>query len=289
MIRSTKPKMVEREKKIFCGDTWLDVDIYPAFHVASGRGRKPRQNLTKPAQQNFNTRAARKYFIRLCLANFGKGDYRLDLTYAPGFLPKSYEELQRMGRNFLRRLAALRKRKGLPSLKYVLVKAHGEDKYGRMVRPHHHLIVNGGLTAEEVIGLWRQSAARGGRAYGYVSYVPLQPDEDTGIVGLAAYLASQPSSKKRWSSSQNLQKPEFVTNDSRYRKREAEKLVFSEPYRVYGFECRKLLHYEDWCKRYPGYELVEYDPVYMDDIGTWHVSLRLRRRTGKEAKLCRKE
>ena len=272
-----KPQLVEREKKIYCGKNWLEVDIFPAFHVAGGRGRRPKQTETAPAQRNFNSKAARKYFIRLCLANFTEDDYRLDLTSAPEFCPVSLEGHQKNARNFLRRLAELCKRKELPPPKYVLVNAYGiSAKTGQMVRPHHHLIISGGLTVQEVMSLWRQRG-KNGRAYGYVSYVPLQLNEDTGIVGLAYYLAAQPGGKKRWSSSRNLIKPEFVTNDSRYRKREIDKLAFGEPYRAYGYECCKLRNYEAWCRKYPGWRLVEYVPEYIDTTGAWHVSLRLRR------------
>lgn len=278
MVRSkARVVLVEREKKIYCGDDWLEVDIYPAYHQSEGRGRRARVKESCPAQRNLNDKNARKYFIRLVHTNFTSADYRLDLTYNRESCPETPEELARNGRNFLRRLADLRRKLGLTPLKYVLINAYGiSAKTGRMVRPHHHLIVNGGLSVKEIMGLWKRRG-KNGRAYGFVSYAPLQFDPDTGIAGLANYLAEQPAHKKRWSSSANLRKPESSTNDSRYRKRQVERMIASEAYKAYGSDCRNLINYEQWCSKYSGYRLVGYSPEYVDGMGAWYLSMRFRK------------
>lgn len=269
---------VEREKKIYCGKDWLEVGIFPAFHLPGGRGRRARQKESCPAQKNLNDRNARRYFCRLVISNFGEGDFRLDLTYNREHLPETPEEMKRNADRFIRRLRYARQKLGLPSLKYVLVSGYGiNSKTGKLVRPHHHLIVNGGLDVREVLACWRERG-KGGVSYGYVSYSPLQIDPDTGIAGLANYLAEQPmAGKRRWSGSHNLKKPEYTTNDSRYRRRQVERLILTEAYKAYGAECRKLINYEAWCAKYPGWRLVEYAPEFNEAVGAWYLDLRFTR------------
>lgn len=276
-----KTVLVEREKKIYCGENWLEVEIFPAFHTVGMRNRRRRILETCPAQRNLNDKNGRKYFIRLCLANFGLGDFRLEFTYNRFFCPATAAELKRNGRNVIRRIQNKRKKQGLPPLKFVLINAFGvSKKTGKMVRPHHHLIVNGGLSMNDMLDVWRERK-KNGRAYGFVTYAPLQPDFETGIVGLANYLAEQPGEPgaRRWSSSLNLQKPEFVTNDSRFRKRQIENLIRAESCKIYGNDCRKMINFETWCKKYPGYTLVEYAPVFDDVLGAWRLAMRFRRDT----------
>lgn len=268
-------RMVQREKKFVLSAEMMDVDVITAFHTPGGRGRKKREKETTPAQKNLNDEKSKQYFVRLVLANFGKGDFRLDFTYNNLHAPQSAEELKRNGGNLLRRLKAAFKRVGR-ECKCVLVNAWGESKNtGKMVRPHHHLIISGGLNYEQVLKVWQ---TRRGESLGYVEYAPLQPHPDTGIVGLATYLAEQPcAGVRRWSGTKNLKKPEYTANDSRYSKRKLARLVGAEPYAAYGEGCRGLLNYENWNRMYPGYRLVGYVPRWNDDVGAWSVSLRFRR------------
>lgn len=268
-------RMVQREKKFLLNDEMLDVDVVTAFHTPGVRGRKKREKETTPAQKNLNEEKSKMYFVRLVLANFGEGDCKLDLTYNNIFAPKTPDELMRNGRNLLRRLKAAFKKAGR-ECKCVMVNAWGESKKtGNMVRPHHHLIISGGLSYREVLKVWQN---RRGESYGYVEYAPLQPHPDTGIVGLATYLAEQPcAGVRRWSGTKNLEKPEYTANDSRYSKRKLARLVGAEPYAAFGADCAKLLNYENWNRMYPGYRLVGYRPRWNEDTGVWSVSLRFRR------------
>ena len=276
-IHSDGAYLVEREKKISCGPNVLDVDIFPAYHQSGGRGRKPRQKESCPAQRNLNDKNARKYLVRLILTNFVEGDYKLELTYNPQFCPATPEELARNGKNFIRRLRSLCKKLGLPDPRYILVNAWGiSQKTGQMVRPHHHLIISGGLTVEQILPLWR-GRGRTGKAYGYVDYSPLQFDADTGIAGLANYLADQPTHGHRWCGSHNLVRPTSTTNDSRYSRRRLTRLIGAEPYKAYGAACRGLINYDAWCAKYPGWRLVEYAPEFNEVVGAWYISLRFVR------------
>lgn len=275
MAVGTKGRFVQREKRYGLGRDFMDVDIVGAFHIPGGRGRKKKEKETCPAQKNLNDERSRLYFVRLVLANFGEGDYRLDLTYNRESVPGTAEELAKNGRNMIRRLKNAFRKAGR-ELRYVLVNAWGVKKEtGEIVRPHHHLIISGGVSAEEVMKVWQN---RRGESYGYVSYCPLQPDRHTGIVGLATYLAEQPTAGvRRWTGSQNLAHPEFSVNDSRYSRRKVARLIMSESFRAYGAECAKLISYDAWNREYPGWRLVGYDPRWNEDVGAWHIGLRFRR------------
>lgn len=268
-------RFVQREKKYLLGDEFMDVDICGAYHTPGMRGRRKREKETCPAQKNLNEGRSRLYFIRLVMKNFGRGDFRLDLTYNRDHEPSTAEELMKNGRNMVRRLKAAFGKTG-KELRYVLVNAWGVKKTtGEMVRPHHHLIISGGLTLPQVLAVWQ---TRKGESLGYVSYAPLQPDRHTGIVGLATYLADQPcAGVRRWTGSRNLQPPEYAVNDSRYSKRKVARLVMAEVDKAYGPECAKLLNYEAWNKLYPGWRLVGYEPRWNEDSGVWSVGLRFKR------------
>ena len=87
-------------------------------------------NVSAPKQKNLNDRRAKRYFIQLANGNFGVGDLVVHLTYAPEFLPESEEEAAKIVAKYLRRVAYLRKKRGLPPLKYLLVTQIGRKKNG---------------------------------------------------------------------------------------------------------------------------------------------------------------
>lgn len=271
-------KFVQREKRIQLGPDFLDVDVIPAFHTPNGRGRKKREKETCPAQKNLNDEKSRLYLTRLILANFIKGDIYLTLTYNAESCPTSEAELIRNGRNFIRRLSYAMKKQGLPPLRAVMVNGWGRSKRtGEMVRPHHHLIISGGLAAEEIMGLWKRPGKHGA-SYGWVKYSPLMFDPDTGISQLATYFANHPTAGvRRWISTQNLQHPEAAVNDSRYSRRKLARMVGAEPEAAFGSECAKLINYGQWNKMYDGWRLVGYKPKWNEEMGVWSVSLRFKR------------
>ncbi len=53
-------------------------------------------------------------------------------------------------RNYIRRIQRLRKKRGLPPLKYIAVTERGK-KGGRY---HHHITINGGIDRDELESLW---------------------------------------------------------------------------------------------------------------------------------------
>ena len=77
-------------------------------------------------------------------------------------------------------------------------------------RIHHHAIISGRLTMEELSDKW---------GIGHTSTRTLEFDE-TGLVGLATYITKSRTSYRRWQASKNLQKPAVRENDYKIRKKD---------------------------------------------------------------------
>jgi hypothetical protein len=269
-----RTKSFIREKKIYCGTNYREVDIFTYTETqirANGRQRSKKEKVSEPKQRNLNDKNARRYLIQLGNLNFGDGDLHVSATYKKGLLPETIEEAEREASNYLRRVAYKRKKVGLPPLKYILVTAYSTGKNSeKPVRIHHHIIMNGGLDRDVIEGLWRKpkkSGHRQGEKIGFINADRLQPDEN-GVAALCAYLTDQPNNKKRWSSSQNLKKPYFRNNDSRYSYRQLAKLAKAPVDRAF------------WEKQYPGWTLTDDDygaVAQYNDITGWSIYLKLRR------------
>lgn len=261
-------KTLIREKKIFCGE-YMEVDIYQHTQYQRPKRRAKRENVSAPKQKNLNDKNAKRYIGQVLKLNFGEGDHHLVFTYNDRYLPDSEEGMEREITNLLRRVSHRRKKLGLPPLKYILVnETTGKDGKIR-ARPHHHVIMNQGLTLEEIIDLWRKPRRKGqekGDSIGIVKSSILQPDEN-GFTGLAKYLTKSKSnnSQKRWSGSQNLERPTYRTNDHKYSRRQVEKIVQNE--------IDNNLY---WKKKYPDWDITDCKPVY-NDITGWSIYLKLRR------------
>jgi len=289
-----------REKKIFCGPDFLEVDIFPytQAQVQAAKGkRSKKEKVSQPKQMNLNDKNARRYFVQLGNTNFGEGDYHGTFTYAPENLPQSPEEADRIFRNFLDRVRYATKKAGLPPVKYMLVTAYKTTKDSeKPTRIHHHIIMSGGLSRDEIEDLWRKRKKKGqkkGDAIGYANVDRLQP-QGNGIAALCTYLTKQTGGKKRWTSSQGLDKPDPITqdpgqpakqsrysasanlvspysrtNDHGYSRKEVERIIKEHP------------DYAYWERKYPGYTLIRDDygfkAEYNEETGRWAVYAKLRR------------
>ena len=172
-----------RETAYVCGN-YMDADIYPVFQQPGSR--RSRSRPTSAIQERLNQRNAERKFARLANLNFGEGDYALHLTYAE--TPESAEDAVRLVRNYIRRINRRRKKAGLESCRYLLTTERGK-KSGRI---HHHLIISGGLSRDEMEEVWGR-----GRA----NCLRLQFDRDSGITGLSMYITKDRAMYKRWSGS----------------------------------------------------------------------------------------
>ncbi len=244
-----------REKKYFCGN-YLEVDIFPVFEHQHSRGKKRKP--TSATQKRLNQKNAERKLIRLLNTNFSDSDIRFDLTYSEKNLPSTPEEALRQMQNFIRRVKRFRRKAGLSELKYVAVTEVGK----RTARYHHHIIMSGGISINDLAKLWGK---------GYTTAKPLQFDE-CGIVGIARYLVKDPILGKRWSASKNLDKPKELSRDGRISKRKVIGICEDE----YGSA-------EQLERLYPGYSLAEFRPYFNDINGGYYLSVRMYRRKATRA------
>lgn len=258
-----------REKKIYCGKNYMEVDIYNYTKIQGGNGRSKKKKESLPKQKNLNDKNARRKFVQLGEANFGKNDLSIHLTHKEEL---TLEDAEKEVHNYIERIKRRRKKEGVEPLKYMLVTAYGENEDGNMVRVHHHILMNKGLDRDVVEDLWRKRKRKGekeGRPIGYANADRIQPDTITGIAGLLTYLVKNPTQKRRWTCSQNLTRPESRTNDFKYSRRRIIKIV-QAPF-------DKQL----WEKLYPGWEIRDtvygYEQTYNDFTG-WSIYIKLRKK-----------
>lgn len=267
-----------REKKIFCGKKYREVDLFTYTEAQCRASSRPRRSKkvkeSVPKQKNLNDKNARRYFTQTAELNFGCDPEALHVsaTYSNKYLPGTVEEAEREVRNYLRRVQYERKKEGLPPLKYMLVTAYTTKKGNeKPVRIHHHIIMNGGLDRDTVEELWRKRRRKGqkkGDRIGYCNADRLQADEN-GIGALCNYLVKQAGGKKRWSTSQNLDRPVSQATDGKFTRRQIEKWVRERPGR------------EFWERKYPGWTPTDEDYgvqyEYNEHTG-WSIYLKLRKR-----------
>jgi len=216
--------MFYREKKVDCGG-YREVDIIPrtddAERAVKGARRK-RHKVSTPKQKNLNEKNAKCYLIQLGNGNFGPGDLHVSLTYAPGYLPATPEEAEKIITNYLHRINYRRLKMGLSPLKYILVTEYGyakdDEEKEHPIRIHHHIIMNGGLDRDIVEMMWTSqrinwkkyeddhSYADTVEKLGWANADRIQTNEN-GVEALCKYIMKNPKGKKRWSSSRNLVRP----------------------------------------------------------------------------------
>lgn len=248
----------------------MEVDIYPQSNLPPRpKGRAKKQKVSAPKQKNLNDKNAKRYFIQLINTNFRETDLHVTVTYAN--VPETVEEAEKEAANYLRRISHRRKREGLPPLKYILITEYSSGKgEEKPTRVHHHIVMNGGLDRDTVEDLWSRPRKKGqkkGDRIGFANADRLKPN-DHGLEALARYLMKNPNGRKRWSSSQNLERPTYRTNDHKYTRRQVERIVRDE-----------IDNQAFWKKTYPDWDLTECKPVY-NEITGWSVYLKLRRAGG---------
>lgn len=134
------------EKRIQSGP-YLEVYRYHALRSPEKQTpRGPVERDCTEHQEELNSIAAWKKLFRLTLCNFSReaGDLFVTVTHWERI---TEADALREERNLIARLKRLRKRLGLAELKYIAV----TEEQGRW---HTHLIINGGLTLEQLIKIW---------------------------------------------------------------------------------------------------------------------------------------
>jgi len=255
----------------------MEVDIYPYtenqenVHKSGKRSKKQKETCSK--QRDLNDKNARRGLSRLVKANFTEKDLHVTITYKEKYLPNTMKEAGKEAFNYLRRIKYCREKEGLSPLKYIVVTEYNvaKDDEDKPIRIHHHIFMNGGLDRDIVEGLWSRRKKKGqkkGERIGRANADRLQPDEN-GADALCSYLTKRPNGKKRWSPSQNLEKPWSRTNDHKYSRRQVEKLAKTPPDIAY------------WENQYKGWKLAKDDyavRIEYNDITGWSIYLKLHRR-----------
>lgn len=274
-----------REKKIDCGLSYREIDIYPFFETDEQKKKRQGKRSKKvkesePKQKKLNDKNSRRYFNQLANLNFGEDGQGLhvSVTYDNKYLPDSLEAAEKEVYNYIRRIGHKRKKMDLPPLKYILVTEYNGGENGEnATRMHHHVLMNGGLDRDEVENLWRRKRKKGekeGERIGFANADRIQSNDD-GVSALSAYLCKGISDKpgkkkKKWSSSHNLERPTSRTNDKTYTKRQVKKLAEDPP------------PVEYWEKKYPGWTLTspDYGVAYEFNsvTATWSIYLKLRKK-----------
>lgn len=266
-----------REKKIHCGENYMEVDIYSLseYQLEKKKGKRSKKKyVSLPKQEKMNDKNSSRKFVQIVETNFGQGDIFLTTTYKPKYIPKSYDDAQRESRNYLRRIKDKMKALGIKKeLKYVVItsvrEANSKDKG---VRYHHHYIISCGLDRDTLENLWRRKKNKGekiGDSIGYANSKRIQEDINTGILGLANYLARHTSHKRKWSCSKNLERPFERTNDHKYSRKRLIQYAL-DPYDI-----------DRWEKIYPGWTVADKDlgiEAKYNDFTGWAVYLKLRRK-----------
>ena len=219
-----------------------EIDIYPIWdNRQTARVARQERMKRKEAQKRVDRRNAQKKLRRLVNANFGAGDILITNTYAPGQDPQDEKQAQRNMQNYIRRIKTLRKRMGLPELKYVYVTevTHSE---ARGTRYHHHMILSGGIDRVTLEEMWHGGLSNSRTA---------RPDRDW-LGGFAHYMTKQKETQEKacsrgWNCSKNLTRPGTTNADHKVSIRKAQRIA-----RQMEDEGRKILE-----KQNPGYALTE--------------------------------
>lgn len=252
-----------RSLEHYCGE-FLEVDGFPVWPKVYVRSRKRRAKCqpSSEAQEKYNAKCAERKLVRLIHANFTDADYSVGLDYRDECLPDTDEQIKRDAQNFLARLRRLYGKYGV-ELRYICVSAHGK----RGGRPHHHLIISGGVPVEEIKAKWKK-----GRRH----CEELQFDQD-GVADLADYIIRQAEVwSKRWCASKNLRHPEPEQNDC--------KLTVRDAYTLANRESSPAELYRIASELWPEYELSSVQSQNLNEInGGAYFTLRLIRRGSKYA------
>lgn len=82
---ANKRKNFIREKRIYCGEEYLEVDIVAVTNMPeAGKGKKGKSS---QAQKNLNDKRSKRRFVQIANTNFGTNDFHISATYNNEHLP----------------------------------------------------------------------------------------------------------------------------------------------------------------------------------------------------------
>ncbi len=205
------------------------------------QSRKTRARASPPKTKKLNDSYSRKYFRWLLFNNFGQNDYHVTLTFDDEHLKKGIADCKREFSNYIRRLKRLYEKHG-QTLRYLYV-IEGKDDGSRL---HYHLIINGGVTRDDVEKLWKCGKR--------TNCDRLQLDDDGTLTALSNYLMKSQDTKKKyercWNSSQNLKRPDVTIDDNKVSRRTMRKIQDA----ARNDEVQKVMN-----RLYPKFKVIDYD------------------------------
>lgn len=263
-----KRKTFIRARTIHCGVTGykeINIMLRTNLQDIAVREKRKRISISRPTQDNLNDKNSKRYLVQIVNGNFTEADYHISATYKNKFLPKTIEEAEKEVGNFIRRIKNKIKKEGLGELKFVIVTEYkfAKDNDEKPIRIHHHIIMSGNLNRDIIEDLWSKRKKKGekkGERLGTINVDRLQLDKN-GLEALCEYITKTKKSKKRWSSSRNLVRPYSTKNDSKFSKREVERIAKSnDPIKELG-------------NKYPKLNIVEVRGTYYEETG-WHLYIK---------------
>jgi len=241
-----KGVLLERTKTTRAGD-YLECEIYPVVLLEQGMRQRLRHK-SPEAIERANRERARRSLERLLNANFTAGDLLLHLTMAR---PCPLDEMQRLVRNYIKRLKYRAGKRGAPCKYVYVIETTGE---GDRMRHHVHMVLSSGggwITRDEAEGMWRHGLARADRC----------KRQEKGLAGFARYITQRKETQRRlmrrsWGASKNLKQPAVTIADKKFSRAAAARIA-------QGIEtdARRILE-----AKYPGYRLVEQPVIRWSDF-----------------------
>lgn len=194
-----------RSRTVDCGE-YQRINNYPVHVPAKQRAKK--RAPSSEIQLRLNAKNSANRLSDLIHTNFTPDDIALHLTYGNEAMPESVECAQRKAYNYMRRLVRLwTKKTGKEKREFKYIIVTEQSSTGRL---HHHCIISGGLTMQEMSDKW---------GLGHTTLKALEFDEN-GIVGLTKYITKSRISYRRWQASKNLSEPAVRTSDYKLRKKD---------------------------------------------------------------------
>lgn len=167
---------------------------------------------TTETKKRCNERNRLRRISDLLHLNYTPEDIAFHPTYEDRWMPGTFEDALKDRQNLWRKLKrAWAKETGRPAKECKIFAVTAQSSTGRV---HHHMIMTGGLSAEQITKIWGK---------GHCSPRHLEFDEN-GIVGLANYIAkeNERKTKRSWATTKNFEKPEYSKRDGVVTTKEAE-------------------------------------------------------------------
>ena len=222
----------------------LEAEVFPYWNSPKQAERARRHRPTSAAQSKINRINNRKKIARYINANFSEADYWGTFSYDDEHLPSDIEKAAGDIAKYIKRLRYHYKKRGL-KFEYLYVTEHKRDEKGS-IRAHHHIILSGGVSRDLIEKLWNLGGRRQVRR--------LQPDK-MGFTGLANYFSKGVKGEMKWNHSHGLKLPEPVISDTKFKRRQIERILRD-------FESSKAM----FESAYPGYELNSLEVRYSEAV-----------------------